>query len=213
MTDESRNSPLTLLEVLVVIAVLAGLGVIVVSWMARAEREYGDVRCSRNQRQIHMALLMYLASGSNLAIPTSGSADEVTNAFTCLLSRYYMESPRILTCPSSDDRPAEGPPESFDPETNPLPAESISYGLSWNLADASPLTCAIIADRSDANHEGLGVHVCYVDGHVAWHETGRDRPLADLPAEAAPNDRIYADDPAIPDNCDSWIRSPKRPGP
>jgi prepilin-type processing-associated H-X9-DG protein len=150
-------------------------------------------------RQIQAALIMYAASWKD-SYPV---ADHEAEALTILLRSEFVGSPEIFACPSSDQTPAVGLPSAVQ-----LDSSNCSYAYSMNLGARSPAICAVLGDRSGANHGG-GVHVGYNDGHVEWQELGPGQKLSELVATNNQRDRLYAkdlDDEWMTEDTDSWLR-------
>ncbi|HPO14128.1 MAG TPA: type II secretion system protein [Candidatus Hydrogenedentes bacterium] len=92
-----RRSGFTLLELLIVIAVIGILAAILLPALARAREASRRCSCMSNLSQLGMALQMY-AEENNRMLPWSGG----NNNAECLMTLYsnYTSTPKIFICPS-----------------------------------------------------------------------------------------------------------------
>jgi prepilin-type processing-associated H-X9-DG protein len=163
----------------------------------RAQEQARRAVCMANLKQIQTALIMYGGTWKD----NYPVADNEAEALTILLQSRFVESPEVFACPSSDQIQATGPPSSTT-----LDSSNCSYAYSMNLSARSPWTCAVLGDRSEANHGDEGVNVAYNDGHVEWQQLDFEQPLSELATVFNSDDHIYARDEALPLDVDSWLR-------
>jgi hypothetical protein len=154
-------------------------------------------KCINNLNRIQTALIMYAGSWKD----NYPAADNEADALTLLLEQRYIESGGVFACPSYYETQARG-----DPTKVRLDSSNCSYAYSMNLSARSPATCAVLGDKSEANHGGEGVHVAYNDGHVNWQQLFPAQKLSTLPASGDPADCIYARDKGLKLETDSWLR-------
>lgn len=173
----------TLIEMLVVIAIIGILAGMLLPALSRAREEGRRTKCKSNISQIGKAILMYSDAFGGF-FPYYHS-DEPTDSLA-LLYPEYMSTPKIFRCPSTKDNPkitvqtgtyGDGTPYVISKEFGTAPEWS-SYGYDNEVPfeTANPeMPIAADMDGSSvlkpqsptANHSG-GQNVLYVDGHVDW---------------------------------------------
>ncbi len=167
----------TLIELLIVIAIMAILASMLMPALGRARERARRTACTNNVRQFGLILAMY-QSDNDGAVPTAWDASEGEltgtsgTVFLELEERSYLETRRLLDCPGS---PVGG--VSFGGD-----GRGVGYYIDPSMPPGQrhPMR-AILADRGDTkempwqtNH-GTGVNVLFEDGHVLFVE-GRDEP-------------------------------------
>jgi prepilin-type N-terminal cleavage/methylation domain-containing protein/prepilin-type processing-associated H-X9-DG protein len=165
----SRTRGFTLIELLVVIAIIAILAAILFPVFAKAREKARTNTCMNNQRQIAIAMQMYVQDHDEMFIPNTG-----TNAWSSLLKDY--NEPTIYDCPTKTGK-----------GTNVKPEYGFNYALfGVALGDVkNPTVCPITSDsvvggaasanfaftdfdaQLDARHNS-GLNITCVDGHVAY---------------------------------------------
>lgn len=183
----------TLVELLVVIAVVAILAAVLLPALSRAKESARRAACASNLRQIILAALMYAdeqedrfpaqPGGDGLAMRAAGG--DGTNYYDLLIP--YVNHPRVWLCPSAQSEP--GGLMGFHMNgliitTNGLKAAAIAevsqtlliaetgYRKLYDLAYLRPDQAGnYLYDRPQRNHFG-GSNAGFVDGHVRWyHDT------------------------------------------
>ncbi|MCP4649508.1 MAG: type II secretion system protein [PVC group bacterium] len=141
----------TLVELLVVMAVLAILAGGLLPALSRAREQGRRTTCMNNLKQIGLAISMYRLD-NNDSFPADLNA--LYNSTTP--TDGYIDNLDIFICPSTGAatpaNPAAGDYDYTAPGTN-NPASTVT----------------IVADKA-ANHKG-GKNTLYVDGHVSWVPT------------------------------------------
>jgi prepilin-type N-terminal cleavage/methylation domain-containing protein len=157
----------TLIELLVVIAIIAILAAILFPVFAKAREKARTNSCLNNQRQIAVAVSMYIQDNDEMIFPVTPTASWAAN-----LKPYNEGS--IYDCPTKTGKGSNDKPEyGFNAGL---------YGVA--LGDiTSPTTCPITADLNmsrarptfsivdwngdiDARHNN-GMVISCLDGHVA----------------------------------------------
>lgn len=184
----------TLVELLVVMAVVAILAAVLLPALSRAKESGRRAACASNLRQIILAALMYAdehedtfpaqPGGDGLAVRAVGG--DGTNYYDLQMS--YVNHPRVWLCPSAHSEP--GGLMGFHMNgliitTNGLRAAAIAepsqtlliaetgYRKLYDLAYLRPDQAGnYLYDRPQRNHFG-GSNAGFVDGHVQWYHDNR----------------------------------------
>ena len=123
----------TLIDLLVIVAVVVGAAMIILPMLARPKGHSTQIRCINNMKQVAMGLRLF-ANDNDSRYP-----DAVTNIASNLeLWKLFQQaeddisSPRILVCPSDTDR---FPAYDFLTETNsPTSSNSFAHPSKRNMA-------------------------------------------------------------------------------
>jgi prepilin-type N-terminal cleavage/methylation domain-containing protein len=156
----------TLIELLVVIAIIAILAAILFPVFAKAREKARQNSCMNNQRQIAIAIQMYVQDNEQYFMPNTTS-----NAWATVLAPYNEAS--IYDCPTKTGKGSNAAPEyGFN---------AYLFGTqSTNISN--PTTCLMTADRKPGSGTFAfnnfnteleprhldGVVLTCVDGHVAF---------------------------------------------
>ncbi|MHB9133152.1 MAG: DUF1559 family PulG-like putative transporter [Armatimonadota bacterium] len=160
----------TLIELLVVIAIIAILAAILFPVFAKAREKARQTSCTNNQRQMAIAISMYVQDNSETFFP-----DSVSSSWATYVKPY--NEPSIYDCPTKTGRGSNDAPE---------------YGFNGNFFGASggtamgdvkqPADTLLLADlrlpaakknscfydpdaEVDLRHSG-GAVIAFADGHV-----------------------------------------------
>jgi len=90
---------MTLIEIMVVMAVLSVLAGILFPVFAQAREKARQVHCLSNQRQVSQALLLY-AQDYEETLPFFGDQFPRTRSYWHSLIQPYLRNRRVITCPS-----------------------------------------------------------------------------------------------------------------
>ena len=184
----SRNSSgFTLIELLVVIAIIAILAAILFPVFAKAREKARQTACSSNQRQVSLAVTMYVqdngeqlplysAVWGNLAL--SGAVLHCPDVKAGSSASYVYNMPDLSTVSSSGVAIGKPLSQIVDPTATVLCAdgatlEGLTAPATWNFIGGQALTQNIAylnTDIATSRHSGSkpGYIASYVDGHVAF---------------------------------------------
>ncbi len=162
----------TLIELLVVIAIIAVLAAILFPVFARAREKARQTACLNNQRQIAVAISMYVQDHDETFFPDSGS-----RAWSGVLAAY--NEPSIYDCPTQSGRAGTDQPEyGFNRWLFGVALGDITTPANTVLVtDLEPTTRRANAALNrltqdiSARHQG-GVVLACADGHAAYVPAG-----------------------------------------
>jgi len=178
----------TLVEMLVVIAILGMLAALLLPALQRARQEARRAACLNNEKQVGRALLRYRKDSQ--AWPGSGQND--SSRAIARLCDGYVDRLEVFSCPST-----EGSfPELKDGDLAEDKGE-IDYLIDCTIPDDAVAMRAVYADRK-GNHRMAGANVVFADGHARWCEAGEGGKVPN-PHFRDEDPDIYSDDPAAGD--------------
>ncbi|MEW6360421.1 MAG: prepilin-type N-terminal cleavage/methylation domain-containing protein [Planctomycetota bacterium] len=219
----SSKRGFTLVELLVVMAIIAVLASMLVPVIRGVMDRARITHCLNNLRQIGTALLMY-SSDYQDALPVArvegGAEDEPVvdpMASLSLLYPNYVPDPRLFTCRGTDDCADDLMPGDVllprpDVGERTLSKRICSFGYDCDQTlrkGANPSVIAVAADAPATRdgvtvptencpaHNGKGQNVLYLDGHVEFRTTVQ---------AGFRGDNIYSKDDAIDPQEDSHVR-------
>ncbi len=133
----------TLVELLVVVAIIGLLFGFLTSGVQVARRKASQAKCANNLRQIGIALQLY-----------AGDHGERFPASLDDLYPSYIDNLETFVCPASG-------------QAAPASASAGGYSYVGGLTTSESSTTAIATDAA-ANHRGDGGNVLYIGGDVRW---------------------------------------------
>lgn len=109
MRNLVKNRAFTLIELLVVIAIIAILAALLLPALQRARDRARQSLCQANLRQLHIALITYIADvGDVMPQANCDGGSSGNNWYQVMVIRGYMKDKRALLCPSDPS------PETFN---------------------------------------------------------------------------------------------------
>ncbi|MHB9131774.1 MAG: type II secretion system protein [Armatimonadota bacterium] len=158
----------TLIELLVVIAIIAILAAILFPVFAKAREKAWQTNCLNNQRQVALAILMYVQDNSETFFP-----DPTSSAWPKVLTAYNETN--IYDCPTqtgvgSNNKPEYGINQYLFEFAIGDVQSPVSTVLTIDLLmNNPPSNYAILDFDKDVSARHLdGVVLSCVDGHVAY---------------------------------------------
>ncbi|OPZ87117.1 MAG: putative major pilin subunit [bacterium ADurb.Bin429] len=158
----------TLIELLVVIAIIAILAAILFPVFAKAREKARQNSCINNQRQIGIAIMMYVQDHDESFLPDTGS-----NAWSSVLKDY--NEPTIYDCPTKTGKGTNVAPEYgfnrflFGKALGDVTMPVQALMLTDRTLDVPPPNSALMDFDTDVDaRHSQGVVLTCVDGHVAW---------------------------------------------
>ncbi|MHB9131832.1 MAG: prepilin-type N-terminal cleavage/methylation domain-containing protein [Armatimonadota bacterium] len=167
-TSSRREQGFTLIELLVVIAIIAILAAILFPVFAKAREKARQTSCINNQRQIGVAINMYVQDNSEQFFP-----DPVSSSWATFLKPY--NEPSIYDCPTmtgkgSNDAPEYGLNSSvFGVALGDIskPSSTIITGDLAKVSQVKNYALNTMDTDLDSRHNSGSVMSC-VDGHVSY---------------------------------------------
>jgi len=206
-----RRYGFTLIELLIVIAIIAILAAILFPVFARARAKARQVKCLSNQKQLGLALQMYVSDHDGFFPKRENVGDWATRGGWPVALYSYVKHAEVYRCPS-DKTP-------YSPAgLRGTPVERVSYLANSQIVKTAPprheaeledvaaLLCLTdantggeirngdlngvgavgsIHERVEANHSD-GLNVLFCDGHAKWLSyatavANRDSLIPNLP--------------------------------
>jgi type II secretory pathway pseudopilin PulG len=211
---------MTLLEAVVVVAIIVVLGMVLLPLTHRARHNGRRSVCKNNLCQIAKACIAYSGNNGdfwpaqcdNFGRVSSSAIHPDANRSLALIYPAYVDDVRIFTCRSTEDRPMI---RVYETGGTRLPSfggaakgrgPSYGYDQLSHFRDVTPST-AMLADMdgssttdpntTTANHQS-GQNVCYFDAHVSWASTNF--------ASSDKYDNIYVPEPGWGADTDAVIQ-------
>lgn len=160
----------TLVELLIVVAILATLMGLVFPALMRGRRKALITACQSNLRQIATVARMYADDEKLFPFDSSLLGSATAADHLQLLVDYEPKDrpkPKLFICP--DAGPEKPAPQ--DPETKAYTLTEKTLSYAWINEETSPGSGAnklLSADKSLENHGGEGINVVYFGADVEW---------------------------------------------
>jgi len=182
-----RRGGFTLIEILVVVAIIALLISILIPSLSRAREQTKRAVCLANLSTLGKAMIIY-ADASKDVLPNDNPANSVIASqngsaqVLIALARKYAPDPGVFHCPmdrdpspkriiTADYDQPDSARTSYDfysiwwlPEFGPRLTRIKDAPLAWDL-DGGATT-----PKPDQNHGIKGGNVVHADGHAAWQD-------------------------------------------
>ena len=162
----------TLVELLIVIAIIAILAGVLMPAFGRARESARRASCVSNLKQIGAAVKLYTGESDwEGFLP----ADNVNRANITVVGSYdifrqtgTLDKPEIWICPSAKNGKVKAA------KNTALTANNISYRYARGLTESDNVDYVVSADITD-NHEDVG-NALFLDGHVDMLHKEGDQP-------------------------------------
>ena len=170
---QAKSRAFTLIEILIVVAVLLVLGLVVVPSLMQARARAKRINCTGNLKMLGLASKVWaidhgdrfpqevpLAEGGAMEAVSAGDL-----AFVYQVMSNELSTPFVLTCPSDSERRRS---EKF----TTLQSSNLSYFIGLE-ASSTNYQCFLSGDRNIANSAGLQNRILYASTNdpVGWSQS------------------------------------------
>lgn len=189
MRRNDTEKGFTLIELMVVIAIIGILISLLLPAVSRIRENARRMNCASNLRQIGLSIKQY-AQDNDEAFPSTWGSDwgavgyaaptfaEATASLS-LLYPDYIDNPKIFSCPSD---PSDW--QNIQANRAILAATDTSYSYDLRHTDTHLSGVVMMSDKSQAiglngdeennsnNHQKQGQNMLFLDTHVEWMMVG-----------------------------------------
>jgi prepilin-type N-terminal cleavage/methylation domain-containing protein/prepilin-type processing-associated H-X9-DG protein len=173
-THSQKKTAFTLIEMLIVVAIIAILSAILFPVFARSREKARAASCLSNYHQVGIAIQMY-AQDSDDKTPANGGS------FSGLIqdSVPYIHTSSVFVCPDDDDREEESRAGSYRVPTlyqgKPLSCGWINPYAAGQITTTATTTLSYEAEQDFSQspivptyRHSSGTQVLFFDGHAKW---------------------------------------------
>jgi prepilin-type N-terminal cleavage/methylation domain-containing protein/prepilin-type processing-associated H-X9-DG protein len=169
-----KNTSFTLIEVLIVIAIISVLAAMLMPTLRNARLSALDIKCASNQRQIHMAIMLYLNDHDNVYPSPLAWNEQYRQIY---LFSNIITPLTFFRCPLSNNDVSD--PAWSNIWYTPIPVNGAIQWTEYKLNDDGglvdddlggllrPQKVVLVIDAIDwaPRHRGKE-NLCFFDGHV-----------------------------------------------
>ncbi len=183
----SRPQPFTLIELLIVIAIIAILASMLLPALNQARDRAKQISCASNLKQMGTFLTMYCDDYNRWLPPATqwGHYPQVDGLIEATFNTGYIKNNKIFFCPS---RPLGKPGTYWSPSpggaNNWISYQYLPYrwGILFphKISDVKSRWPLLMTDLNDLTNRGFnhpmsttdwsGFNTLYMDGHVSWRK-------------------------------------------
>lgn len=159
----TRSRAFTLIELLIVIAIIAILAAILFPVFARARAKATQTSCLSNVRQISLAMLMYTADADNrFPLVRGGAGGPIFVSSWIDTVQPYTANLQIFICPAS-------PYQSVDWRSNTDLLRNYGYPpAAGSFVTGIPPVYSLVSFAGEARYDGLGGYGGGTMGMYRW---------------------------------------------
>ena len=160
----------TLVELLIVIAIIAILASMLLPVLSKAQEEGQAALCKSNQHQLTVASMNYSLDNANWLNPlqTAVPNSEVETTYRVILWYYVAQMPKVFDCPSEREAVYADGLSAYDASYGGF---ALTPGTDWSqtgIGIVGPDVPSAGGDYEKWNQSGLGVagaHWIHIDGN------------------------------------------------
>lgn len=191
-----RQSGTTLIEVLIVIALIAIMAALLLPALARSKAKAQRITCLNNQKQIGLSLIMWAADHgerfpSIVDALEGGSKAQLETWQHFITLTNELGSAKILHCPSDPTKQIAGDFSSSAAGLRTLKNAAISYAVGTGAVPERP-AAHLAGDRNLLGRDGQGCGPSAIYGFITQLRVG-DNPRWDSTLHGNAGNMVLAD--------------------